>query len=78
MYKTIKIQTLNQPGSYSTFTVELNQQKLGEVLGWNPEGKYVLDILHRLQSGKVVEVLTRQVPKVKGTDSVRYLMTPQE
>lgn len=75
-FTNLKVQTTNQPGSYFPFTIPLSAEKLGEILGWNPNGKHVQELLQRLQDGLVHHVTTAKVPRAKGTKHVAFTLTP--
>jgi hypothetical protein len=73
---TVRVQTINQPSSYFSLDVELSAENLGEILGWNPGGEAIDDVLASLRAGRSRTVRTSQVPKDHGTACVEYLLSP--
>lgn len=71
-----RVKTLNQPSSYFTVDCPLTAEKLSEVLGWDPAGDALGEVLETLLAGKPWTGRTTKVPMDKGTDCVEFHLEP--
>jgi len=77
MTNRVDIQTLNQPGSMGTFSIELTKSRLAEVTGWDPHAEGVARLYKALSDGREQHCTTTLVPMMPNTRNVQYVMTPR-
>lgn len=75
-FTKVRARTTNQPSSRFSWSFPLTRDAISQVLGYNPEGETVAKVLDTLQSGRGVQIYTKQVPRERGTNVVALQLLP--